>query len=182
MQWLAFASRMSASGHQRKSSRGHGNVCCWGLSRRTGNMALTSDSSQKRTLLCQGIYAFSAVTICASIGMTISPEGWTNSASVLSDSTARAAISSSPRLSAKREPLTSIRTNSFPEPQSGQGAVERGNVSQTRRMTNLRPRNRVRYRKRCRYQLRSHRRSRRRPLRCHGSHPACSRRRRRRHR
>ncbi len=33
----------------------------------------------------------------------------------------------------------------LPEPQSGQGAMECGNVSQTRRMTNLCPRNRVRY-------------------------------------
>ncbi len=40
---------MSASGQQRKSSRGHGNVCCWGLSRRTGNMALTSDHSGPST-------------------------------------------------------------------------------------------------------------------------------------
>ncbi len=47
---LSAAAQKSALGHQRKSSRGHGNVCCWGLSRLTGDMALTSESSQQQTL------------------------------------------------------------------------------------------------------------------------------------
>ena len=37
------------------------------------------------------------------------------------------------------------REERLPEPQSGQRAVERGGVSQARRMTNLCPGNRVRY-------------------------------------
>jgi integrase len=40
-------------------------------------------------------YGLLAVTMCASIGMTISPEGTTNSASAISDSAARLAMASS---------------------------------------------------------------------------------------
>ena len=54
-----------------------------------------------------------AVTMCASIGITISPEGTTNSASAFSDSAARVSITSSLSMSARGEPLTSMRMNSF---------------------------------------------------------------------
>jgi hypothetical protein len=50
--------------------------------------------------------------MCASIGITISPEGTTNSTSPFSDSAARARIASSLSIAARGEPLTSIRMNS----------------------------------------------------------------------
>ncbi len=71
--------------------------------------------SQTRTCRRQSIQTLLAVTMCAFIGMTIWPEGRTNSARALSDSTARASMASPPRLSAKGEALTSMRTNSFAE-------------------------------------------------------------------
>ena len=54
-----------------------------------------------------------AVTMFASMGMTISPEGTTNSASATSDS--RRALASHRRstIPARGEPLTSMRMNSF---------------------------------------------------------------------
>jgi hypothetical protein len=54
-----------------------------------------------------------AVMMCASIGMTISPEGATNSTSASSDSAARDRITSSLSISARGEPLTSMRMNSL---------------------------------------------------------------------